>query len=83
MFDISDYIQEKIKKEKRLVWISNEDRTVSGAHVYVLADNSDWAKTATLSTDGLQSLSNNPQAQMDIIDERFQQVLDILFGKGA
>jgi hypothetical protein len=81
-FNIMDYIKEKIKKEPRLVWISGEDHIINGAHILTIGNNSNWAETASISTDGLQPLSNNPQAQMAIMDVRFQQVLDALFGKG-
>ena len=82
-FNMNDYIKEKLEKEPHLVWLSTQDHVAGDAHTYVLADNSNWANTASLSTDGLQPLSNNPQAQMDILDVRFQQVKDALLGKGA
>jgi hypothetical protein len=82
-FNMSDYIKDKVKEEPRLVWLSTQDHVAGDAHIYILADNSNWANTASLSTDGLQPLSNNPQAQMDILDVRFQQVKDALLGKGA
>jgi hypothetical protein len=74
--DISEYMKGKIKQEPRLVLLSNEN------HIMTIADNSNWGKTTTISTDGLQSLSDNFQAQTDIMDVRFQQALDTLFGKG-
>ena len=79
-FSIMQYVQDKVKKEPRLVWIKGEDHIINGAHIFTIADNSNWANTASISTDGLQGLT--PQSQMAIMDMRFQQVLDTLFGKG-
>lgn len=82
-FDVTDYIKAKLKKEPRLVWISRDDHIINGAYIFTIADNSNWTSMASLSTDGLQALSDNPQAQMAVIDQRFQQILDVLFGKGV
>ena len=73
MFDVIGLRKEKAKKEPYLVWISGEDYGTAGAHVITIADNCNWAKTTTISIDGLQPLSDNPQAQMDIMDVRFQR----------
>lgn len=78
---LEDYIKAKIKAEPRLAWLSSHDHVTEGAHIYLLADNSNWAHTASLSTDGLQTLT--PDAAKAALDVRFEEVLTNLFGKGA